>query len=100
MNVGYGYGTNWRVEDNRKETPGYKRTKIEQQKESILRILEAMKINPQENRIKIVFEGDLVAASGPGASAASCVDNTASTFGGKTDWRRHGRQYDCPHAGG
>lgn len=57
--------------DNRKETPGYKKGKAEQQKESLKRIIDAAGIdNP---KIKIILEGDLIASSGIGASAASCV---------------------------
>jgi mevalonate kinase len=63
----------WVVKDKRKETPGYKKSKLRQQEESIRRILEAMKVSPERFSLKIVFEGDLVAASGLGASAASCV---------------------------
>ncbi|MBA3044246.1 MAG: mevalonate kinase [Candidatus Thermoplasmatota archaeon] len=57
--------------DDRKETPGYKKEKLEQQKESLKRIMDAADI---ENRdIKIALGGDLIASSGIGASAASCV---------------------------
>ncbi|MBW1971654.1 MAG: mevalonate kinase [Deltaproteobacteria bacterium] len=62
-----------KVYDNRKETPGYKEKKLHQQKESIDRILNAMKIDIKKNPIEIIFEGNLIAASGLGASAASCV---------------------------
>ena len=63
----------WVVKDKRKETPGYKKSKLRQQEESIRRILEAVKVSLEGFSLKIVFEGDLVAASGLGASAASCV---------------------------
>ena len=57
--------------DDRKETLGYKKEKLEQQKESLKRIMGAAGI---ENRdIKIILGGDLIASSGIGASAASCV---------------------------
>lgn len=57
--------------DDRKETLGYKKEKLEQQKESLKRIMDAADI---ENRdIKIALGGDLIASSGIGASAASCV---------------------------
>ncbi|HEC94856.1 MAG TPA: mevalonate kinase [Thermoplasmatales archaeon] len=59
--------------DNRPETPGYKKEKREQQKDSLKRIFEAMDIAVEKNPVKIVLEGDLIAASGLGASAASCV---------------------------
>ncbi len=68
-----GEGFGWTLEDGRQATPGYKEEKLEQQKESINRILKAAGIDPTKNPIKIIFGGDLVAASGIGASAASCT---------------------------
>ena len=59
--------------DNRPETPGYKKEKLEQQKDSLNRIFKAMNIDVEKNPVKITLEGDLLAASGLGASAASCV---------------------------
>ena len=61
------------IEDNRLETPGYKIGKLEHQQDSLRRMLAFMKINPEEHKYKIVLGGDLVAASGVGASAASCT---------------------------
>ncbi|HDI12525.1 MAG TPA: mevalonate kinase [Hadesarchaea archaeon] len=66
-------GSGWTLEDNRPSTPGYKEEKLEQQKESIDRILKAAGIDTAKTQIKITFGGDLVAASGIGASAASCA---------------------------
>ena len=66
-------GEGWILEDNRPEVPGYKERKKEQQVESINRILEVMKIDVQKNPIKITYGGTLLAGSGVGASAASCV---------------------------
>jgi mevalonate kinase len=66
-------GKGWTLEDNRPATPGYKEEKLAQQKDSIDRILKAAGVNPAETPIKIVLGGDLIAASGIGASAASCV---------------------------
>jgi len=63
----------WILDDLRPATPGYKKEKFEQQKESIERILKAAGIDSTENPIKITLGGDLVAASGIGASAASCT---------------------------
>jgi mevalonate kinase len=63
----------WTLEDNRNEVPGYKEKKKDQQVESINRILEVMKIDVQKTPIKITYGGDLLAGSGVGASAASCV---------------------------
>ncbi|MDI6820106.1 MAG: mevalonate kinase [Candidatus Hodarchaeaceae archaeon] len=66
-------GRGWIIEDRRPATPGYKEEKLDQQRGSIERVLKAAKIDPSRNPIKIVLEGDLVASSGIGASAASCV---------------------------
>ena len=66
-------GEGWTLEDNRIEVPGYKEKKKEQQARSIGRILEVMKIDVKKNPIKITVGGNLLAGSGVGASAASCV---------------------------
>ena len=66
-------GEGWILEDNRIEVPGYKEKKKEQQARSIDRILEVMKIDVKKNPIKITYGGTLLAGSGVGASAASCV---------------------------
>lgn len=66
-------GHGWKLEDNRTEVPGYKEKKKEQQVESINHILEVMKVDVQKDPIKIIYGGSLLAGSGVGASAASCV---------------------------
>jgi mevalonate kinase len=66
-------GKGWVLEDNRIEVPGYKEKKKEQQVRSIDRVLEVMKIDVNKTPIKITFGGTLLAGSGVGASAASCV---------------------------
>ena len=66
-------GEDWVLEDNRNEVPGYKDKKKEQQVGSINRILDVMKIDVKKTPIKITYGGDLLAGSGVGASAASCV---------------------------
>ena len=66
-------GEGWVLEDNRMEVPGYKEKKKEQQVESINRILEVMNIDVKKTPVKITYGGDLLAGSGVGASAASCV---------------------------
>jgi mevalonate kinase len=66
-------GDGWILEDNRIEVPGYKEKKKEQQARSIDRILEVMHIDVKKNPIKITYGGTLLAGSGVGASAASCV---------------------------
>ncbi|HID25058.1 MAG TPA: mevalonate kinase [Thermoplasmata archaeon] len=59
--------------DNRPETMGYKKEKREQQKDSLKKIFKAMNIDVEKSPVKITLEGNLLAASGLGASAASCV---------------------------
>jgi mevalonate kinase len=66
-------GDGWILEDNRQEVPGYKEKKKNDQVESINRILEVMKIDFKKTPIKITYGGTLLAGSGVGASAASCV---------------------------
>ncbi len=66
-------GQGWTLDDNRTEVPGYKDKKKEQQVDSINRIIEVMKVDVQKNPIKITYGGSLLAGSGVGASAASCV---------------------------
>ena len=66
-------GEGWTLEDNRREVPGYKAKKRAQQVESINHILEVMKIDVQKTPIKITYGGSLLAGSGVGGSAASCV---------------------------
>jgi mevalonate kinase len=61
------------MEDLRPEVPGYKRSKLDQQRESIDRVLAAMGIDVRCQGLHIVFRGDLLAGSGIGASAAGCV---------------------------
>jgi mevalonate kinase len=66
-------GQDWILEDNRTEVPGYKEKKKDQQVDSINRILDVMNVDAQKNPIKITYGGSLLAGSGVGASAASCV---------------------------
>lgn len=66
-------GNAYRLIDNRPETPGYKENKKEQQLDSVKRIFEFLGINPEESPVEIVLGGNLTAASGVGASAASCA---------------------------
>lgn len=63
----------WEIKDDRKATPNYKEKKIDQQKDSINRILKKMDIDLSKNGIDILLDGTLYCASGIGASAASCV---------------------------
>ena len=66
---GSGYG----LRDERPETPGYKAEKLQQQKESLDIMLKFMNIDARHNHYVITLRGDLIAASGVGASAASCA---------------------------
>jgi mevalonate kinase len=66
-------GQGWVLEDNRIEVPGYKDKKKDQQVKSIDRVLEVMKIDVKQTPLKITYGGTLLAGSGVGASAASCV---------------------------
>ncbi len=66
-------GTGYELIDDRHEVPGYKEKKFEDQKISIKNVLDFMGINLDEKALKITFGGELVCASGVGASAASCV---------------------------
>ncbi len=47
--------------------------KLAEQKESLDRMLKFMNIDTEHNAFKITLGGDLIAASGVGASAASCA---------------------------
>lgn len=66
-------GKGYELNDNRPEVPGYKEKKFDEQKGSIKNVLDFMGVNLEETSLKITFGGDLVCASGVGASAASCV---------------------------
>jgi len=57
--------------DDRMATPGYKDDKMEHQRDSLKYIFQAMDLEQEGVRIRI--GGDLYAASGVGASAASCA---------------------------
>ncbi len=59
--------------DNRPEMPGYKKEKYEEQKTSLENILKYLNIDTTRMGFQIDLGGDLVCASGIGASAASCV---------------------------
>jgi len=66
-------GDGWILEDNRTEVPGYKKKKKHQQVDSINHVLDVMKIDVKNHPLKIIYGGSLLAGSGVGASAASCV---------------------------
>ncbi len=66
-------GSGVELKDDRPETKGYKDEKLSQQKESLDRMLKIMNIAVDRSAFKITLGGDLIAASGVGASAASCA---------------------------
>jgi len=68
-----GTGSGTEISDYRPETPGYKAEKLREQQESLQRIFRFMNIDTEHNHFKITLGGDLIAASGVGASAASCA---------------------------
>lgn len=59
--------------DNRPATPGYKEEKKDHQKQSLQYIFDTLNLSSEQKKVRITLAGDLVAASGIGASAASCV---------------------------
>lgn len=66
-------GSDYELVDNRPETPGYKKEKFEEQKKSLELIFNAAGINPKETPVRVTLAGNLVTASGVGASAAGCA---------------------------
>lgn len=66
-------GKDYELIDDRPEVPGYKEKKFNEQKVSIKNVLDYMGVNLDEKALKITLGGELVCASGVGASAASCV---------------------------
>ena len=66
-------GSGWLLEDNRIEVPGYKKAKEEDCTASFDRMIEVMGLDLKKTPIKITVEGNLLAGSGVGASAAICV---------------------------
>jgi mevalonate kinase len=59
--------------DKRPATPKYKEDKLSQQKESFELMFKKMGLDFSKKGVNITLEGNLYAASGIGASAASCV---------------------------
>ncbi|MHA2360447.1 MAG: mevalonate kinase [Candidatus Thorarchaeota archaeon] len=66
-------GLGWTLDDRRLAVPGYKEKKVDEQRVSIENVLRFCKVDTSKEGIHIELEGDLVCASGIGASAASCV---------------------------
>jgi mevalonate kinase len=61
------------LSDKRPATPKYKEDKLGQQKESFELMFKKMGVDLSKKGVAITLEGNLYAASGIGASAASCV---------------------------
>ena len=66
-------GSGWVVDDQRPATPGYKKKKYKEAMQSIQNVLDYLKISTENQKLEISFSGDLIAASGVGASAAQCT---------------------------
>lgn len=66
-------GSGVEIKDERPETKGYKAEKAGQQKESLDLMLRLMDVDTESNAFRVTLAGDLLAASGIGASAASCA---------------------------
>ncbi|MHA1577777.1 MAG: mevalonate kinase [Candidatus Thorarchaeota archaeon] len=63
----------WTLDDQRPAMPGYKKKKLEEQKVSIGNVMKYCGVDVSNKGLHIKLGGDLVCASGIGASAASCV---------------------------
>jgi len=61
------------LSDDRPETPGYKKEKLSQQKDSLDRIFNTMDLANKKDSLELTLGGDLLCATGLGASAASCT---------------------------
>ena len=61
----------WTLDDKRIEVPGYKEAKKADQIMAMNIMIEEMGLN--DRSLKVTLEGDLLAGSGVGASAANCV---------------------------
>jgi mevalonate kinase len=74
---GYGktilFGEHWTVDDQRPATPGYKKKKYNEALQSITNVIEHLKVDIKSQKLEITFAGNLIAASGVGASAAQCT---------------------------
>jgi len=66
-------GNGWTVNDQRPATPGYKEKKNNEVMQSITNVINHLNVDLENQRLEISFAGDLIAASGVGASAAQCT---------------------------
>jgi mevalonate kinase len=69
-------GKGWTVDDRRPATPGYKEQKYKDAMQSIANVINHLKVDVENQRLTISFAGDLIAASGVGASAAQATSLT------------------------
>lgn len=66
-------GNGWFINDQRPATPGYKKKKHDEAMQSVQNVIDHLNINTKNQKLEITFAGDLIAASGVGASAAQCT---------------------------
>jgi len=66
-------GNGWVVDDQRPATPGYKKQKYDEAMQSVQNVIDYLKIDTKNQKLEITFSGNLIAASGVGASAAQCT---------------------------
>ena len=66
-------GKGWTVNDQRPATPGYKKKKYNEAMQAITNVINHLNIGIKKQKLEISFAGDLIAASGVGASAAQCT---------------------------
>jgi len=66
-------GKGWTIYDKRPATPGYKKKKLDEAIQSVKNVINHLKIDTKNQKLEITFAGDLMAASGVGASAAQCT---------------------------
>ncbi|MHA2392074.1 MAG: mevalonate kinase [Promethearchaeota archaeon] len=66
-------GSGWAIDDKRPATPGYKKKKYDEALQSVLNVINYLNIDIENQKLEITFAGDLIAASGVGASAAQCT---------------------------
>jgi mevalonate kinase len=66
-------GSGWSINDQRPATLGYKKMKYNEALQSVAKVINHLKINTDDQKLEITFAGNLIAASGVGASAAQCT---------------------------
>jgi mevalonate kinase len=66
-------GKGWTVNDQRPATPGYKKKKYAAAMQATVNVINHLDIDVENQQLEISFAGDLIAASGVGASAAQCT---------------------------